>query len=361
MAATSISPLSSTALPGRGPLDDPVLPLREASRKLVREWGFLRSTLTPFPLSPAAVHCLIEIGDYGRRAFPDLCAELRVTPAQLTRTLAELALTGSVRRDSYLENQDGQEGEDTYSLTTEGSKTLGEINTHAQAQVTKALAAAPLGAGASITAAFQAYATALELSRPGETPFTLGINQSAAPESPLVTIVSGYRPGILARTLEMHLDYYYPRNGWGREFEAGLSTSLGDFLTRLDKPVNQVWAAILRTPAQEPQAPPVERIVGVVYVDGENSGQEGVARLRAFIVDESARGLGVGKKLLGAAMEFVKKTGFCECHLSTLRELTVARRLYEREGFKEAGEKWFEGFGKGVMQLAYVWRRLDEA
>ena len=184
---------------------------------------------------------------------------------------------------------------------------------------------------------------------------------SISPLSTAVAILPGYRPGILARTLEMHLDYYYPRNGWGREFEANLSTSLGDFLTRLDKPVNQVWAAMLRTPAQQPQAPSVERIVGVLYIDGDISGHEGVARLRAFIVDESARGLGVGKKLLGAAMEFVKETGFRECHLSTLRDLTIARRLYEREGFKEAGENWFEGFGKGIMRMAYVWRRLDEA
>lgn len=177
--------------------------------------------------------------------------------------------------------------------------------------------------------------------------------------SPTIAIVPGYRPGVLGRTLEMHLDYYFRTDGWGRVFEASLAATLADLLNRLDRPVNQVWSAVLTSPAQDPESPAVERIVGVVYVDGEKAGKEGAARLRAFIVDGSARGLGVGKKLLRAAMDFVSHVGFRECHLSTMRTLTVARTLYEKEGFKEAGETWFEGFDKGVMQLQYVWRRSE--
>ncbi|KAG7292360.1 hypothetical protein NEMBOFW57_002395 [Staphylotrichum longicolle] len=181
-----------------------------------------------------------------------------------------------------------------------------------------------------------------------------------SPPAPTVSIVPGYRPGILARTLEMHMDYYYERLGWGLVFETGLGASLADSLTRLDKPGNQVWAAVMTTPSQDPQAPAVERVVGVVYIDGGIMKMEGVARLRAFIVDEAARGLGIGKKLMSAAMEFVREFGFRECHLTTMRELVAARRLYEREGFKEAGEKWSDRHGNGVQELAYVWRRSDE-
>lgn len=350
--AMAFSPLSSPA-PMETGTGCAVLPLREASRKLVREWGFLRPTVTPFSLSPAAVHCLIEIGDYDRRSFPDLCTELNVAPAQLSRTLAELISSGSIQTE-------GKKGSlstgdhDVYTLTEAGARTLAEINMYAQEQVTRALAAVPPGAGASITAAFLAYATALERSKPREA------DVAPAP-SPSVSIVAGYRPGILARTLEMHLDFYYPRNGWGREFEAALSTSLGDLLRRLDRPVNQVWSAVMATPAQNPEAPPRERTVGVVYVDGEGTKQEGVARLRAFIVDESSRGLGVGKRLMATAMQFVRDAGFRECHLSTLRSLTVARSLYEKEGFEEVGEVWFDEFGKGVMELRYVWRRPEKS
>lgn len=367
--ATSVSS-SPAPFPGTRPLDDdPVLSLREASRKLVREWGFLRPTPIPFPLSPAALHCMIEIGDYGRRAFPDLCSELKVLPAQLSHTLIELISRGIVRREpnSTSQNAPVTAGrEDTYTLTPAGVVALAEINAHAQDQVTKALAAAPPGAGANITAAFQAYADALERSRPSQADITPDITPTATPEPqpsqpPTVSIVAGYRPGILARTLEMHLAFYYPREGWGRKFESVLSIVLGGLLDRLDRPVNQVWSAVMTTPAQGPGMPPVERVVGVVYIDGEAyPGEEGVAKVRAFIVDEGTRGLGVGKQLFAAAMRFVRETGFRECRLATQRCLTAARRLYEREGFKEAGEVWFEGFGNGTMELSYVWRREDE-
>lgn len=357
---TPIAPLPSAALPVQ-PLaaNDPVPSLREASRKLVREWGFLQPTMNHFPLSPAAVHCLIEMGDYGRRAVPDLCAELNVTPARLAHTLDELAVCGAVQTTPRAANPDGP---DTYSLTPAGEATLGEINAYAQAQVTTALAAAPPGAGANITAAFEAYAAALGRSRPNWAVPTPDITPAATPEPPLpatVDIVPGYRPGILARTVEMHMDYYYPRYEWARDFEAALSADLADLLRRLDRPVNQVWSAVLKTPGRSPQEPVVEKVVGMVYIDGECGAEEPVARLRAFIVDESTRGFGVGKRLLGAAMEFVKEMGFHTCKLTTLESLAVARRMYEREGFKEHSQRWFEGFGKGIMEITYLWRREE--
>ncbi len=363
---TPIAPLQPATLAAKPQMaDDPVPSLREASRKLVREWGFLQPTMNHFPLSPAAVHCLIEIGDYGRRAFPDLCAELNVTPTRLTHTLDELASCGAVQTTSRTTTPEGptnvHNGE-VYSLTPAGETTLREINAYAQAQVTTALAAAPPGAGANITAAFEAYAAALGRSRPNWAVPTPDITPAATPDPPLpatVDIVAGYRPGILARTLEMHMDYYYPRYEWAREFEAELSADLAGLLRRLDKPVNQVWSAVLKTPGRSPQEPPVEKVVGMVYIDGEYGAGESMARLRAFIVDESTRGFGVGKRLLGAAMDFVKETGFRECELTTLESLTVARRMYEREGFREHSQQWYEGFGKGIMQITYFWRRPE--
>jgi len=152
-------------------------------------------------------------------------------------------------------------------------------------------------------------------------------------------------------------------------FEAKLAIGIGDLLTRLDQPVNEVWLAVL-SPNASPPSPGngagvgqdnVEgEIVGVIYIDGEIERQPDVARVRCFIVDESVRGRGVGRTLLRKAMEFVREKGFRECRLSTMRELTAARRLYEREGFRPEGkEVWFEEFGTGVWEMRYVWRRED--
>ncbi|KAJ4404950.1 hypothetical protein N0V85_004764 [Neurospora sp. IMI 360204] len=212
-----------------------------------------------------------------------------------------------------------------------------------------------------------------------------------------IQILPGYRPGILGRTIEMHMDYYYPLAGWGHSFEAGLAAALGPFLKRLDdankdpqvakeeeeddavaaadggnvKPStrgrkNQVWAAI------QVQNNKKERIVGVVYIDGdyyrfgehkEEKGEE-VCRLRCLIADDSVRGLGVGGKLFAAAMAFVKEeAGFQECRLTTSRQLEAARRLYERGGFVVVEEKKEEyvreddGRKQIFERMQYVWRR----
>ncbi|KAK4197765.1 acyl-CoA N-acyltransferase [Triangularia verruculosa] len=138
-------------------------------------------------------------------------------------------------------------------------------------------------------------------------------------------------------------EFYFPLYGWGREFETVFTEGLLDLMKRIGNGRrNQAWSAVLRQPGKK------DRIVGTVFIDGEVSGEEGVARLRAFIVDEEARGLGAGRLLLKAAMEFVKGEGFEKCVLTTSKGLDVARRMYEGVGFREQGEFWGEGWIKGI-------------
>ncbi len=343
------------------PLSGLIQPLREASRKLVREWGFLQPTFAGSAMSPAEVHCLIEIGDRGVRDSNNLCTELKVSREQLKHIISDLTASGHITTDDA---SNGHEPGAAYRLTPLGSETLLAINTFAQDQVTKALATAPPDAAGDIINSFLLYASALERARladgvstPDETRPSSPEWQPIAPSKPTLTISPGYRNGILARTLEMHMAYYPAITGWGREFEFGLGSELADILRRLDNPVNQVWAAVKTAPAQDLGSPPVESIVGVIYVDGEQKGRPDVARIRAFIVDGSARGLGAGKMLLSEAMAFIRKKGFRECFLITMRCLTAARRLYESEGFRIISEEETVEFGRNVITLKYNWVR----
>ncbi|KAK0618296.1 hypothetical protein B0T17DRAFT_509841 [Bombardia bombarda] len=190
---------------------------------------------------------------------------------------------------------------------------------------------------------------------------------------PHISIIAGYRPGILGRTLEMHLDHYSKLNGWGADFEADMAVGLSSLIKRLDEPINEAWSAVMAVPApslipglpqqQQQQQQRVERTVGVIFINGErpDGEAEGVARLRAFIVDESARGLGVGRKLFAAAMEFVRSVGFRECQLYTLRSSVEAIGMYERGGFREVGEKLAEWYGKEHSAVQFSWlRERDE-
>ena len=75
-----------------------------------------------------------------------------------------------------------------------------------------------------------------------------------------------------------------------------------------------------------------ERIVGCIAIVGAS---EREAQLRWFLVDPSARVLGLGMKLLREAVAFCKSSGYETVFLWTVIALTAAVRLYRSVGFKK--------------------------
>ncbi|KAK1837312.1 acyl-CoA N-acyltransferase [Podospora conica] len=325
---------------------DLINPLRDASRKLVREWGFLQPTFTNSLLSPAAVHLLLEIGDNNTHDIPALLTTLNTPPDHLHHLLSSLTSAGHITATATTPI--------SYYITPLGQRTLLAINHHAQAQISAALSTAPATAAQDITTTFRLYTSALAAARTTLTPEAsrptspTPLIPSAAP-TPLIpiptppTISRGYTPSLLSSCLSMHMAFYPPLNNWGLEFEAGLGALLADLLLRLDRPVNEAFYALQDG-----------RIVGTVFIDGE--GERG-PQLRAFIVDDAARGTGVGRRLFEEAMGFVKERGFGECRLVTMRRLEAARRLYESGGFRLVKEEEKVCWGVRLGELEYLWTR----
>ncbi|KAG8672335.1 hypothetical protein FPOAC2_05718 [Fusarium poae] len=172
-----------------------------------------------------------------------------------------------------------------------------------------------------------------------------------------ISIEPGYRPGLLARCLEMHIAHYHPVNSWGLAFETSVAAAWADLIQRLESdPRNQVFAAVQQT--DDPGAL-TQKIVGTILVDAENMKQVGTAQIRGFIVDERVRGLGVGKGLLKAAMDFVQQQGFDRVSLYTSRAQETSLFLYNKVGFKiiEDVEKDLWGWKTNELQLQ--WTRPD--
>lgn len=184
-----------------------------------------------------------------------------------------------------------------------------------------------------------------------------------------VRIEPGYRPGFLARTLEMHVDHYSQAASWGQAFEADLAKSFGDLVSRMPtNPDCQVWCAVQQPPKRT--GPPEqsgegtgderERIVGTIMLDA-GDGDAGVppatARMRGFIVDEAARGAGAGRALLAAAMAFVNERGFGKVVLHTLWKLDIAVGMYRRAGFELESDEVTEVWGQDLRVLQFAWTR----
>lgn len=300
-----------------------VEPIRAASRRLVRELGFMRTTLAGTSLPPSAVHALIEIGARGSLRASELARQLRLEKSTVSRLVRKLVDTKTVREKPG--RPDGRTKD--LALTAKGQHALAGIHEFARGQVTRALNRLPPDQYPAIVHSLNLYAAALA----GDD--TVGGS---------VRIETGYRAAVLARCVEMHSAFYTRAHGFGRPFEAAVAGGLAEFSGRMDRAGNRFWRAMQDG-----------RVVGTLAVDGEDLGA-GRAHLRWFIVDDGIRGHGVGKKLLASAIAFCDRRKFSETHLWTFRGLDAARYLYESHGFVLTEEHPGKQWGKTVMEQRFV-------
>jgi NAD(P)-dependent dehydrogenase (short-subunit alcohol dehydrogenase family)/DNA-binding MarR family transcriptional regulator len=141
-----------------------IAPIRDASRRLVRELGFMKSTLAGTALPPSAVHALVEIGARGSLTSAELCGVLALEKSSVSRMVRKLVEDGELVEGSS--DRDGRAK--PLSLTAKGEATLAAIDRFAQDQVIAALVRLGPGARRSVLDGLAVYAGALEASRLGK-------------------------------------------------------------------------------------------------------------------------------------------------------------------------------------------------
>jgi ribosomal protein S18 acetylase RimI-like enzyme len=208
----------------------------------------------------------------------------------------------------------------------------------------------------TILTGIRAYATALLSYRLKSTPSLTFPPASISTSTSDIQIVTGYRFALISSTIKLQLSYYGPNNGFGLEFESILAKAMSDLVLRLDGEKNEVWCAV-----QE------NEIVGCVWIDGERFNQDTnadgsepsvkKANLRFFIVSPALHGKGIGRQLISRAVAFCDEKGFEECELSTFKGLDAARKLYQRAGFRDVGEKRYKPWGTEILQQYMVRKR----
>ncbi|MFD0485369.1 GNAT family N-acetyltransferase [Kineococcus sp. GCM10028916] len=126
-------------------------------------------------------------------------------------------------------------------------------------------------------------------------------------------------PGDLGWIVLRHAELFSAEQGWSTGFEeATLEIAIG--FARSPSPRQAGWIATLDG----------ARAGSVLVVPTEDPT---TARVRVLLVDPTARGRGTGGRLVRRCIEFAREAGYETLTLSTMTQLTTARRIYDELGF----------------------------
>ncbi|MDR3398179.1 MAG: helix-turn-helix domain-containing GNAT family N-acetyltransferase [Pandoraea sp.] len=315
-------------LPGK-PRDAEILELRDFSRRLVRELGFMRTTLADSDLAPSAVHAIIEIGAAPGISAKDLGNILRLDKSNTSRQVAKLEASGLVRRTTA--NEDARSSE--LYLTDAGQKLRKKIDRFATDQVSSALRRIVPADQEALVRSLALYADALAQDNS---------DRGAADGDVSAQITQGYQPGCIGDIASLHARFYSEHWGFGAFFEKKVATELAEFAGSLPAEGKALWLYVENG-----------RTLASLAIDGNEA--TGVAHLRWFIVDDALRGSGVGRQLMAQAMRFVDER-FRETYLWTFKGLDAARHLYESFGFRLTDESEGEQWGSRVVEQRFLRR-----
>ena len=158
-----------------------------------------------------------------------------------------------------------------------------------------------------------------------------------------ISVRDELRAGDLGSIVALHGKCYQALPGFGLAFEAYVARTVAEYI--LDAGAKgRIWIA-------ERDG----RLVGctAIVLRDENRGQ-----LRWVLVDQSARGLGLGKRLVNNALQFCRDNGCKEVFLETTDGLPESQALYDALGFEIVSHE-SEILWDGVRPLIHMKLELN--
>jgi DNA-binding MarR family transcriptional regulator/GNAT superfamily N-acetyltransferase len=295
--------------------------VRRFSRFYTRQIGALQEGLlnTPFSLTEARV--MYELGQRASATATELGQELGLDAGYLSRMLRGFHERGLIdRRPSETDARQSH-----ISLTAAGRAAFAGLDAASRRDIGAMLGALPSEEQARLVGAMRAIEFVLGESTETREPF----------------ILREPRAGDLGWVVQAHGELYAREYGWDVRFEALIADVVGGFVRTFDPARERCWIA--ERGGQN---------VGSIFLV---RGTDEVARLRLLLVHPSARGLGLGGRLVRECVEFARSAGYRRISLWTNDVLTSARRIYAAEGFRIVNTEVHSSFG--IEMTAETWER----
>lgn len=294
--------------------------IRGFNRFYTKQIGVLHDGLLGSPFSLAEGRMLYEIANREQATPTDVGKALGLDAGYVSRMLRRLGQCGFVRRTRS--TSDGRRAH--LSLTRSGQAAFARLNQRSQDDVSAMLQRLAAGDRRRLVAAMHTIEGLL----------------GAQPQSGASYVLRPPQPGDLGWVVHRQGALYAEEWGYNEEFEALTADIVASFVRNLRPARERCWIA-------EKDG----EMVGSVFVVQQS---KTVAKLRLLLVEPSARGLGIGSRLIAECVRFARQAGYRKLTLWTQSELDAARRLYKKAGFTLTGKQSHDSFGKKGL-VAETW------
>ena len=289
--------------------------VRGFNRFYTRVLGLLRPDLAGSAFGLTEARVLFELAHGDEVAVSDLRRELDLDAGYLSRILSGFTASGLVAREQSA--SDGRRR--VVRLTTDGRRAFAHLDRLQATAIDSLLAPLDEGQRAQLVAAMGEIRRVLD-----------------GPPRRAGMVLRAPEPGDLGWVVERHGARYAAEYGWDATFEALVAHIVADFAERRDTNREAAWIAELDG-----------QRVGCVFCTAADTAD--TAQLRLLLVEPSARGSGVGTRLVDECLRFAKRTGYTRITLWTNDVLIAARRIYERAGFVRNRSEPHHSFGHDLV------------
>jgi len=289
--------------------------VRRFNRFYTRLIGVLDEGFVDSPFSLTEVRILYELAHRDPATATGLGRELALDAGYLSRILRRFRKSGLVRMQPSADD-----GRQTWlQLTAKGRRTVATLEARTNRDVAELLGKMGTADERRLLHAMSAIERLLGDREPPRVPF----------------VIRPPDPGDLGWIVHRHGALYAREQGYTVEFEALVATIVGEFGRTQDPAKERCWIA--------------ERdgeIAGCVFAVRES---DEVAKLRLLFVEPSARGLGIGARLVDECVRFTRARSYRTLTLWTQSDLLAARRLYQQAGFRLVASTPHHSFGRDLV------------
>jgi DNA-binding MarR family transcriptional regulator/GNAT superfamily N-acetyltransferase len=290
---------------------------RSFNRFYTRLIGVLDEQLVQSGFSLAEARVLFELAARSDRAAGEIATELSLDPGYLSRILRKLEDAGLLDRSAS--PADARQA--VLRLTRKGKSVFADLDHRSSEQAAGILDKLTPAERATLIRSMGEIESVLSATSERRRPF----------------ILRPHRPGDMGWVIERHGALYAQEYGWDMTFEALVARIVADFIDRFNSKRESCWIA--------------ERFgerLGCIFLV-QHPEERNTAKLRLLLVEPSARGMGLGKALVGECLQFARYAGYKKVMLWTQSILHSAHKIYQAAGFSLILEQPHHSFGKDLI------------